>query len=194
MNKKPHLMMVGSRDTEYEYDGDFYATPTEAITALLSVETFDGNIWEPACGDGAISKILIENNYDVESTDLYNRGYGCSGINFLEQNEFQQTGYPNKADNIITNPPYRLALPFAEKALELSNKKVAFLLRLAWLEGQKRNELFASSPLSKVWVFSKRLPRMHKFGYNGPKTTSTIAFAWFIWDHEHKGKPELGWI
>lgn len=30
---------------------EFYPTPPEATRALLSVEKFEGNIWEPACGD-----------------------------------------------------------------------------------------------------------------------------------------------
>jgi hypothetical protein len=39
---------------------DFYPTPPEAVRALLSVESFEGSIWEPACGDGAISRTLVE--------------------------------------------------------------------------------------------------------------------------------------
>ena len=56
---------------------DFYPTPPEAIRALLSVETFEGSIWEPACGDGAISKVLLEAGHEVVSTDLIDRGYGA---------------------------------------------------------------------------------------------------------------------
>ena len=37
---------------------NFYPTPPEATRALLSVETFDGPIWEPACGQGHIAKVL----------------------------------------------------------------------------------------------------------------------------------------
>jgi len=55
---------------------DFYPTPPEAVRALLSVETFTGSVWEPACGDGAISKVLIEAGFEVVSTDLIDRGFG----------------------------------------------------------------------------------------------------------------------
>ena len=34
---------------------DFYPTPLVAIEALLDHASCDGDIWEPACGDGAIS-------------------------------------------------------------------------------------------------------------------------------------------
>jgi len=57
---------------------EFYPTPPEATRALLSVETFEGSIWEPACGDGAISKVLTEAGYQVVSTDLIDRGYGAA--------------------------------------------------------------------------------------------------------------------
>jgi len=46
------------------------------VRALLSVETFEGSIWEPACGDGAISKVLLAAGFDVVSTDLIDRGFG----------------------------------------------------------------------------------------------------------------------
>ncbi|SFL43618.1 hypothetical protein SAMN04488036_11513 [Shimia haliotis] len=78
---------------------EFYPTPPEAVRALLSVERFDGSIWEPACGDGAISKVLIEAGYQVVSTDLIDRGYGQGGLNFLKSTK-------PLAKNIITNPPY----------------------------------------------------------------------------------------
>ena len=78
---------------------EFYPTPPEATRALLSVEQFDGSIWEPACGDGAISKVLTEAGYQVVSTDLIDRGYGEGGHDFLKSTT-------PLAKNIITNPPY----------------------------------------------------------------------------------------
>ncbi len=78
---------------------EFYPTPPEATRALLSVETFTGSIWEPACGDGAISKVLIEAGYQVVSTDLIDRGFGRGGEDFLKSTR-------PLAKNIITNPPY----------------------------------------------------------------------------------------
>lgn len=78
---------------------EFYPTPPEATRALLSVESFQGAIWEPACGDGAISKVLEAAGYQVVSTDLIDRGYGAGGHNFLKSTK-------PLAKNIITNPPY----------------------------------------------------------------------------------------
>src|SRR5882724_8507263 len=78
---------------------EFYPTPPEATRALLSVESFDCPIWEPACGRGAISKVLEAAGYPVVSTDLVQRDCGVGGIDFLSQTE-------SRAKHIVTNPPY----------------------------------------------------------------------------------------
>ncbi len=62
---------------------DFYITPPEATRALLAVENFGPRIWEPACGDGAMSEVLIAAGYDVVSSDLGDYGYGDPGVDFL---------------------------------------------------------------------------------------------------------------
>lgn len=164
---------------------DFYPTPPEATRALLSVETFSGPIWEPACGDGAISRVLEETGHDVISTDLVNRGYGDHSIDFLME-------WQPRAPNIITNPPFKLGLPFLKKSLDLTTDKVAFLMRLNWLEGVERRGVFENTPTARVWVFSKRLTTW-RLGEEG-KTGGMFAFAWFVWEHGHEGPPTLGWI
>lgn len=92
---------VSARDFRYPKRTvyEFYPTPPEATRALLAVESFEGDIWEPACGDGAISKVLEAAGYQVVSTDLIDRGYGAGGHNFLKSDR-------PLAKNIITNPPY----------------------------------------------------------------------------------------
>ena len=64
---------------------EFYPTPPEATQALLSMETFDGPIWEPACCQGHISKVLQAAGYGVVSTDLIQRNFGQGGIDFLRE-------------------------------------------------------------------------------------------------------------
>lgn len=178
---------AGRRASEHLKGDDFYASPPEAVHGLMSVEKFDGLIWEPACGDGAISKVLQAAGYEVVSTDLVDRGFGKPRVDFL----MERTPL---APNIVTNPPYKNALDFARNAVDLSSGKVAFLLRLVWLEGSRRKKFFEASNLARVWVFASRLPRMHRGGYEGKKTSSSIAFAWFVWDKAHRGPAQIGWI
>ena len=100
--KLARLMIVGSRSTGSLRGDDFYSSPLETVTALCGVEKFAGPIWEPACGDGAISKVLVARGYDVVSTDLVSRGYGPGRVDFLME-------YEARAPNIITNPPSLLS-------------------------------------------------------------------------------------
>jgi hypothetical protein len=92
---------------------------------------------------------------------------------------------------VVTNPPFKLAEEFAHQALVLAQKKVALLARIQFLEGMKRQKFFRSTPLARVWVFSKRLTMMNAEGWTGQ---GTLCFAWFVWDHAFDGKPTLGWL
>lgn len=179
--------MTGARTARALRADDFHPSPPEAVHALCDVEQFDGPIWEPACGDGAISKVLMQRGYEVISTDLVERGFGQGRIDFLMER------HP-MAPNIVTNPPFKNAEEFAERALDLTAGKVALLLRLVWLAGKSRGKMFACAPLARVWVFSGRLPMMHRDGYDGPRSSNAIDFAWFVFEHGHKGRPELGWL
>lgn len=174
-------------DAENRQRDDFYPTPPRATRALLAVETFEGDIWEPACGDGAISKVLEEAGYTVNSTDLIERGYGLSGVDFL-------LDYQTTANNIITNPPFKFAQEFVEHALSRSRRKVAMLCRLGWLEGKERRKMFVSTPLAHVWVFSSRVPMLRNGEQMMAGGGGMIAFAWYVWDHTYVGKPTLGWL
>ena len=175
--------IIPSADREKD---DFYPTPAAGTRALLAVEKFDGQIWEPACGEGDMSRVLEAAGYDVISTDLVDRGYGTPRHDFLME-------WQPRAPNIVTNPPFKMCEQFVSKALTLTTGKVAILARLAWLEGKQRRILFEETPLARVWIFSGRLGfdrgRLAKVGAGG-----MIAFAWFVWEHGHEGSPVLGWI
>ena len=174
-------------DRENREKDDFYPTPTDAVEALLRVEKFEGAVWECACGDGAISRILQDAGYEVVSTDLVDRGYGQPCVDFL----MEPTAL---APNIVTNPPFKNVAAFLRQAMHLSTGKVAMLLRLACLEGQDRRKIYEASPLARVWVFSRRLT-IHRAGIENPESSGgMLAFAWFVWDHAHKGSPTLGWL
>lgn len=166
---------------------DLYQTPPHATEALLSAETFEGEIWEPCSGYGAISKVLEGRGYEVYSSDILDDAYGDGGIDFLSTENCRHV------PNIVTNPPYRDALPFLKQALRYSDHKVAFLLKLTFLESRKRKSFFEASPPSRVWVFSERIT-MWPFGEEEPKNGGTIAYAWFVWDKLSEEEARLGWL
>jgi hypothetical protein len=185
-NKLTKFRLAGHNLENNREKNDFYPTPPMATERLLDVEQFNGEIWECACGDGAISDVLINKGFNVYSSDLIDRGYGETGIDFLLSNR--------KTENIITNPPFKLSLEFVYKALELTNNKVAFMLRINFLEGVARQKMFQETPLEKVHIFSRRItftnPNSNKKTHGG----GMLAFAWFIWNKNYNGKPTLNWI
>jgi hypothetical protein len=162
---------------------DLYETPVEAVDALLRVESLPRRIWEPACGPGAIVRRLRDAGHEVVATDLID--YGCPDstgrIDFLMERRA-----PIGVEAVVTNPPYKLAGEFVEHALSLV-PHVVMLLRLAFLESERRSPILDSGRLARVLPFRRRLPMMHRDGWEGPRATSSIAFAWFVWDAAHNG-------
>lgn len=171
-----------------DLDGpDYFPTPSWATYALIDNERFDGDIWECACGDGAMSSVLERTGQQVRSSDLYDRGYGEAGVDFL------QSSSAPASPNIVTNPPYNSAEGFVERGVRLASKKFALLLRLAFLEGVKRQRtVFSQCPPSRVWIFSERITF---YPAGAPKRGSgTTAYAWFVWDKDAPPGTELKWF
>jgi hypothetical protein len=170
-----------------DLDGpDFFPTPAWATHALLDNEQFEGDIWESACGNGAMSEVLERTGQRLISTDLYDRGYGEDGVDFLQSNR--------RASNVVTNPPYNAAEGFVRAGLKSADRKVALLLRLAFLEGANRQRtIFTDAPPSRVWVFSERITFYPEGAIQ--KGSGTTAYAWFVWDkNAGHNTTELKWL
>ncbi len=164
---------------------DYYKTPEWGTQALLDNETFEGKIWEPCCGDGAMSEVLRTSPYHVISSDLYDRGYAPA------RDFFDMKGL---VDNIVTNPPFNIAEKILHHALKITERKVCLLLRVAFLEGKGRWErVYDIKPPTRVLIFSSRLsiyPASQERVSGG-----TTAYGWFIWDQELPIRAtELKWI
>jgi len=171
-----------------ERKDDLYETPDVAVEALLRVEPLPDPIWECACGPGRIVRVLRAAGHKVFATDLVD--YGCedaeSRVDFLME---PHPGFYIGA--IVTNPPFKLAGEFAAHALAIGVPKVVMLLRLAFLESERRSAVLDGGKLARVHVFRKRLPMMHRAGWEGRKANNGMAFAWFVWERDHKGPAAL---
>jgi len=166
-----------------EHRGDCYDTPAIAVETLLAVERWKPmRIWEPACGKGNIVMPLRAAGHAVFATDLNDRGcpQSTSRVDFL------MCGPCPIVDAIVSNPPFSLAEDFVEVALDRA-ALVVMLLRLAFLESERRSHILDNGKLARVHVFARRLPMMHRQGWEGRKANSGMAFAWFIWDRDHCG-------
>lgn len=169
---------------------DYYATDPRAVEMLLQMETFAPVIWELACGEGHISKVLAAHGYEVISTDLIYRGFGDpEPLNFLEET---LDGFEG---DIITNPPYSVGLQFVERALESVRPggKVAMFLKVQFLEGKRRGEFFKKSPPRSVYISRSRLA-CYKNGDLTTNPESAIAYAWYVWEKGFTGDPVIKWF
>ena len=172
---------------------DYYATDPKAMELLLIEEAFAPKVWECACGEGHLSKVLVRHGYKVLSTDIVYHGYGYpASVDFLIERE--ESSFDG---DIITNPPYKYALEFIEQSLKViqPNHKVAMFLKLTFLEGQKRRRLFDSTPPRTVYVSSSRLICAKNGEFEEKKSKeSAVAYAWFVWVKGYFGDSVIKWI
>lgn len=171
---------------------DFYPTPPEATRALLSVERFDGSIWEPACGEGAISSVLTNAGHFVVSTDLIDRGYGDGGIDFLNE-------AAPRAKHIVTNPPYGqgLADKFVGRALTLTRKtggNVAMLLTLRSLCHPLRHSKFVHTPPAAIYGLDQLVCFPNGVYNEALARGAKERFCWVVWKHGHESRPSFWWL
>ena len=168
---------------------DYYATEPRALEMLLDIEEFNPLIWECACGEGHLSEVLKNRGYIVRSTDLIERGYGESGIDFLKENK------PFLGD-IITNPPYKYAQQFVEHALDIlyDGCRVAMFLKLQFLEGKARRKLYEKYPPKTIYVSSGRLCCAMNGDFDKYSKSNAVTYAWFIWEKGFRGEPTVRWF
>lgn len=171
---------------------DYYATEPFAAELLLQNEQFEGPIWECACGEKHLSNVF-ENRGGccVRSSDLIDR-CGNEVYDFLCMENQHWDG------DIITNPPYKYALDFVYKALSIvpDGRKVCMFLKVQFLEGKARKELFVNHPPKVVYVSSSRLLCAPNGDFESTRKNggSAVAYAWFVWEKGYKGDTIIKWI
>src|ERR1700730_18238467 len=171
-----------------ERGDDLYESPPEAVHALLRAERLPPVIWEPACGPGAIVKVLRAAGHTVVATDLVD--YDSEFQDAVRRDFLMELKAPATVEAIITNPPFKLAGQFVAHALELC-PLVMMLLRLSFIESVSRTAILDGGHLARVHVFRNRLPMMHRGGWTGSRVSNPTAFAWFVWDRRHSGPAAL---
>jgi hypothetical protein len=163
---------------------DLYETPPEAVEALLRVEPIPHRVWEPAAGRGAIARVLRDRGHAVIASDIADHGFPLH----FQRDFLAEAAVPAGVEAVLTNPPFMHANEFVAHAIRLS-PTVIMLLRLAFLESERRSPILDGAGLARVFVFRKRLPMMHRDGWEGRKANSGMAFAWFIWHRGYRGDP-----
>lgn len=188
--------LAGGKGSRDRVENDYYATPRNSTLSLLEKETFKGTILEPCVGGGHIAEVLekVEGVEKVIGVDIVDRGYKDTIVT-----DYMSFCTSDQIDHVVTNPPYAIAQKFLEKSMEVvRNKgKIAMFLKIQFLEGKARKEMFEKYPPKKIYVFSERqnpLRNGSPVDETGKKWNSTMCFAWFVWEKGFTGKPEVEWL
>ena len=170
---------------------DFYPTNPAAVRALLSVEKLPHRLWEPFAGDGAIVEPLRAAGHDVVASDLVDYGMPDQHARWDFLMEWRT---PPGVEAIVSNCPFKIAQTVVEHALDLC-PLVILLLRTLFLEAQGRRELFQRH-LSRVHVFSDRIPDMHRDGWTGNRASPRQSLSWYVFERERaqRGSAVIDWI
>lgn len=194
--KKAAGHAIGTKTaTKDERGDDLYETPIEAMRALLALESFSRGVLEPSVGRGAILRPLEAAGYDVRISDAVDRGIATKDGECQAVGDFCAMRGPSKlwavGADIITNPPYGIANAYIAHALrEFRPGKMAMLLNLNFLAGfddPDRRYVMDENPPSRIYVFTRRLPMMHRDGWEGNKASSQMNTAWFVWERNRDG-------
>ena len=191
---------IGARNgvKEEREKNDFYATDPKCaydIINILGKNSFTEKdmIWECACGQGHLAKEFEKlTSAKVYSTDLIDRGYGESGVDFLLTRRPEVEGKLF----IITNSPYKFAQEFVEHSLMLlkDGERCAFFLKLTFLEGQKRQTLYKRNELESVNVYVKRAKSAKNAEFDKIENGSAVCYAWFVFQKGYNKEPVIRWI
>lgn len=187
MIKQEQLQLTCGGDQSKRRELDFYPTPIEVTAALMNFLHsecdffFDRrlHIWEPACGNGAMSEIISLYGHDVFSSDI-NTEYGFN-IDFLKDIDCRVRVATTTTDAIITNPPFNLSVEFINKANERS-RIVCMLLKSQYWHAKTRLELFRQNPPQYVLPLTWRPDFLEHTRKPGDKKGQpTMEVAWSVW-------------
>lgn len=190
---------VMARRHEAPFSLDFFPTPPWATRALIAHVIGRGHepetCWEPACGEGHMAVVLAETFKLVYASDVHDYGRVPQRVgSFVGVGADVIEAPANAPDWIITNPPFNLAVEFAERALREARLGVALLVRTAWLEGGDRfHRLFSRRPPSIVGQFCERVPMVR--GRWDPAASTATSYCWLVWHADDRSADtRLKWI
>lgn len=187
---------VMQRRVEAHDSLDDFPTPPWATRALCewmrwnqSINLIPLTCREPAANRGYMVKPLREYFGVVEASDVHDYGAGFAQRDYL----FPEPLVP--VNWTITNPPFRLAEQFIERALDTSTDGVAVIVRGAFLEGIGRYErLFQRTRPAHVLQFTERVPMVK--GRFDPAASTATSYVWVVWrkSAKHADGTRLHWI
>lgn len=180
--------VISSYKKWHRKPADLYPTPVDGTESIIEVlkamKRPDGTpikrIWEPACGDGRLARVLEWHGFEVVSTDLREYpGYGIGGLDFLCDNPEEKWGWDiGEIDAIVTNPPFSLAEEFIRRALSITPNVVMLLKQTYWNVGGRSKGLWEDHTPDMELKLTWRLAFLATERGNSP----LMDCMWVIWN------------
>ena len=184
----------------YRHNLDYYVTPVNEIEKFwkefnnkndlsgikLIVDSCAGGDSKHEMSYPSVINKMLLNDHDLITLDIRNDSLAqYKPVDYLKCNILDYVS--KKPQMIISNPPFKNAFEFIQKALDdvCDDGYVVMLLRLNFLGSKVRNEWLRNNMPSEIYVHSKRM----SFTDNGK--TDSIEYAHFVWRKGYKGVTRL---
>lgn len=176
--------------TKEERGNNLYETPALATNVVLALESFTATVSDPFCGRGAIVRVLEAAGYEVVLGDIEDYGTTTKDGVVQDVGDFRQT--ESAGCDIVSNPPYGDAMNSCiAHALRVHRpRKMALLLNLnvlAGVEDPDRTFYMEECPPARIYVMKRRLPMMHRDGWDGKIAGSQMNTMWCVWELQEDG-------
>ena len=173
------------RSSVERHENDLYTTDPEAVRQLLKREKFHVDVLEPCAGLGHISEELSKHGYNVTSSDINDYGYGTPNRDFLTDFFFDEH---TQEFDIVTNPPYNLAIDMVQRALLIAKQKVAMLFPYWYITK------FYWMPPRRVYLFTRKIDIAKGGNFDAYHNKNMKDYAWFVWDVGYYGDTIIKYI
>lgn len=171
---------------------DFYETPSGVVDLVLEElrlgPAYDGFVVDPGSGMGAVAEAVarrcplatVQGVEVQENLVLACREKGVSSVGY-EHADFLKWRPTTLPDLVIGNPPFKHALEFVSKALQIVKPagRVALLLPQGFRGGHGRYLFHQANPAEEIVI----VPRP---SFNGSGVDST-EYSWFVWGGKKGG-------
>lgn len=172
---------------------DAYITPdplAQALVGLLPIHA-GATVLEPHVGGGAFARAVRAHRPNrILGVDINPAVAGCREVVQFMQADFLAVTVDSlgmDVDWIVGNPPFTRFEAHVDRALAIA-PNVAFLLRAAAMESDKRIACWRRWPLRKVWILAER-PSFTGGGKD------SAAYGWFWFERGFTGPAQVvpGW-
>ena len=184
-------------------ENDHYPTPRELVRAVLTEDYLDKlhhifqtthlNVLDPGAGNGVWGEVLhaVSPLSTVVGVERRKVPVPLHYASWHNDNFLQWSGRQPSFHLITGNPPYRYAEQFVRigHSLLAEGGEIVFLLRLAFLESQKRSVgLWKDLPPYHVSVLGRRP------SFTGDRRTDATAYMIAYWRKGSYSYTSLDWL